>query len=597
MRYSRRRVRINTSPFLRYHFLIQGKRSFAKTGLGTHIRQIGQKKIKHKLTWHFSYCAGSAQRGWLAGACRSHFITINAFWTAPVVIYHMKLLLDLLMLLNLTAVASWAYTYSSESDHALLALEEEEAAAAAAAAEPHTVQTGERASSTEYVLYYSEQTTFSMNERLLYAGALGVAVSEILQLRHRLQLLPMLSQASNDVARLGPVWMQPQQLRQLWSSHVDTWRSLDWVVLLCLFASFCFQWRLYSALQYSGGELVDTDAATAASRCLLIAAVLSAVRFTGMMLFSESVGMASVAAAFHAVIFASVRVVLALALALLLVVTNVFPYTPAITAADAAAGEHYSDDDDDVMGTARLGSGHMGLILSDAALTGCFAALALVVLDRCTTHMTADSASAGASTARDVALRCRAATVDYSAAIRHAGEVAPLSLLFVGCYQLPLALLRALDYAAAKAVCSTVEGGLIGATLRLGGESLIDLTMGEHRRMLHTQPAAPAAGSGARYRDDAGRRGRGRRRLRGSAIKARVVGGVATLGGGQRLLPRFEGGVHAAAAAADDGYGEAADGRSIGGGGDAMILQPQLKCHARLRARQRQQQHLNLKEL
>eukprot|EP01043_Picozoa_sp_COSAG02_P117296 COSAG02_NODE_53801_length_299_cov_1.290000_1_plen_73_part_01 len=69
-----------------------------------------------------SFCAGSAQRGWLAGACRSHFITINAFWTAPVVIYHMKLLLDLLMLLNLTAVASWAYTYSSESDHALLAL-------------------------------------------------------------------------------------------------------------------------------------------------------------------------------------------------------------------------------------------------------------------------------------------------------------------------------------------------------------------------------------------------------------------------------------------------------------------------------------------
>eukprot|EP01043_Picozoa_sp_COSAG02_P081493 COSAG02_NODE_19938_length_857_cov_0.951187_1_plen_167_part_10 len=86
-------------------------------------------------------------------------------------------------------------------------------------------------------------------------------------------------------------------------------------------------------------ESTAASSATAASRCLLIAAVLSAVRFTGMMLFSESVGLASVAAAFHTVIFASMRVVLALAVALLLVVTNVVPYTPAITAADAAAGE------------------------------------------------------------------------------------------------------------------------------------------------------------------------------------------------------------------------------------------------------------------
>ena len=87
-----------------------------------------------------------------------------------------------------------------------------------------------------------------------------------------------------------------------------------------------------------------------------------------------------------------------------------------------------------------------------------------VVLDRCTTHMTADSASAGASTARDVALRCRAATVDYSGAIRHAGEVAPLSLLFVGCYQLPLALLRALDYAAAKAKEDRVRPAIADVT-------------------------------------------------------------------------------------------------------------------------------------
>ena len=189
---------------------------------------------------------GKAHRGWFARSFRRHYILTKAVWSAPIIIFHTKLLLDLLAVALLTAVSTQTYLR-------VVALEAE--------AE-------------------SDGEKVSTQELLVYAWAAGIFASELRQAYHRWELLP--ARPGNDFSR---------QVVEVWRTHVDIWHALDWTIVALVVLSCAYRWQSHPALQYSSGlELYDMDAARNSSRCLIAATVLAFVSFMYMMLASRVIG-------------------------------------------------------------------------------------------------------------------------------------------------------------------------------------------------------------------------------------------------------------------------------------------------------------------